>query len=323
MRGRDRQPPEGLHVPRCCGRSSPRSGRGSRPCGAGPTSPGASATSRPRRSNATSPNRRGSDPCAGPSSSASGRTRIRSGNSASMLETHRRLYNACLDERKARYEAEKVTVKYADAIGPVQGRAGDEPLLCPAQLQQSPRPRCGGWTRRSRTSSAGSRPKAEKAGYPRFRGRDRYDSVEFPVARRRHPADRRPAPRPARRGDPGQAPPRRSQGTIKTVTLKREAEKWYVVLSCDLGDVRGRAEHEPAGRHRRGAGEVPQQVGRDDARAQPPLPQGCAPRTPAEAAGLLPEDEGRQEPPQGARRRSPRSTPGWRTCGASITTRSP
>jgi putative transposase len=27
------------------------------------------------------------------------------------------------------------------------------------------------------------------------------------------------------------------QGTVKTVTLKRVAEKWYVVLSCDLGDV--------------------------------------------------------------------------------------
>jgi putative transposase len=26
------------------------------------------------------------------------------------LESHRRLYNACLDERKARYESEKVTV---------------------------------------------------------------------------------------------------------------------------------------------------------------------------------------------------------------------
>jgi putative transposase len=31
-----------------------------------------------------------------------------------MRETHRRLYNACLDERKTAYEAEKRTVKYTD-----------------------------------------------------------------------------------------------------------------------------------------------------------------------------------------------------------------
>jgi hypothetical protein len=30
---------------------------------------------------------------------------------------------------------------------------------------------------------------------------------------------------------------REVQGTVKTVTLKRVVEKWYVVLSCDLGDV--------------------------------------------------------------------------------------
>jgi putative transposase len=29
-----------------------------------------------------------------------------------MLETHRRLYNSCLEERKSRYEAEKITIKY-------------------------------------------------------------------------------------------------------------------------------------------------------------------------------------------------------------------
>ena len=31
-----------------------------------------------------------------------------------MRETHRRLYNACLDERKTVYETEKRTVKYTD-----------------------------------------------------------------------------------------------------------------------------------------------------------------------------------------------------------------
>lgn len=31
-----------------------------------------------------------------------------------MLETHRRLYNACLDQRKTAYESEKRTIRYTE-----------------------------------------------------------------------------------------------------------------------------------------------------------------------------------------------------------------
>jgi len=46
-----------------------------------------------------------------------------------------------------------------------------------------------------------------KAGFPRFRGRDRYDSVTFKWSRP-------------------------IQGTIKTVTIRRDAGAWFVSFSC-------------------------------------------------------------------------------------------
>jgi len=51
---------------------------------------------------------------------------------------------------------------------------------------------------------------------PRFKCRDRFDPVEFP----RHGYGIRP-----------------HQGEIKTVSITREAAKWFVMLYCDLGEV--------------------------------------------------------------------------------------
>jgi putative transposase len=76
-----------------------------------------------------------------------------------------------------------------------------------------------------------------KPGFPRFKGRDRFDSFEFPSygdgvrlngTRLRVQAVRKEIKVILHRG---------VVGTIKTVTLKREADKWYVVFSCELPDV--------------------------------------------------------------------------------------
>ncbi len=74
----------------------------------------------------------------------------------------------------------------------------------------------------------------EKPGYPRFKARERFNSIEFPSSgdgirwngtrlRFQHVGivrvkNHRPV-----------------EGTIKTLTLKREAGKWFLILSCDLG----------------------------------------------------------------------------------------
>jgi putative transposase len=76
----------------------------------------------------------------------------------------------------------------------------------------------------------------DKPGYPRFRGRGRYDTVVFPSygdgcklrdgrAYFQHiGAVKLKLHRPL-------------AGRIKTMSFKREADGWYVVCSCDRGDV--------------------------------------------------------------------------------------
>jgi putative transposase len=76
----------------------------------------------------------------------------------------------------------------------------------------------------------------ENPGYPRSKGRDRFDSIEFPAygdgiklidgkLRVQHV------------GMVKVKLHRPIEGKIKTVALKREAGHWYAVFSCDLGPV--------------------------------------------------------------------------------------
>jgi putative transposase len=151
------------------------------------------------------------------------------------LESHRRHYNACLDERKARYEAEKVTVKYAAQSARFKAERATNPFY--ARLNFSSAQATMRWLDEAfghvfRRVEA----KADKAGYHRFRGRDRYDSIEFPS----HGDGIRLAGDRLRVQHVGVIRVklhRPVQGRVKTVTLKRVADQWYVVLSCDLGDV--------------------------------------------------------------------------------------
>jgi putative transposase len=152
-----------------------------------------------------------------------------------MLETHRRLYNSCLDERKARYEANGITVRYASQSSRFKAERTTNPhyaRLNFSSAQATMRRLDKAFTSFFRRVKA----KAGRAGYPRFRGRDRYDSIEFPAYGDgiRLTGDRL---RVQHVGVIRVKLHREVRGTVKTVTLKRVAEKWYVVLSCDLGDV--------------------------------------------------------------------------------------
>ncbi len=98
---------------------------------------------------------------------------------AAMLETHRRLYNSCLDERKSRYEAEKVTVKYGEQSARFKALRATNPYYARlnfSSAQATMRRLDKAFAAFFRRVKAGAKP-----GYPRFRGRDRYDSVEFPA----------------------------------------------------------------------------------------------------------------------------------------------
>ena len=77
----------------------------------------------------------------------------------------------------------------------------------------------------------------EKPGYPRFKGRGWWDSIEW-EERNGARWDSVPHPKATRVYLQGIGHVRLHQhrgvrGRVKTITAKREGSRWYVVLSCD------------------------------------------------------------------------------------------
>jgi putative transposase len=161
---------------------------------------------------------------------------------ATMLETHRRLYNSCLDERKSRYEAEKVTVKYAEQSARFKAERQTNPFYARlnfSSAQATMRRLEKSFANFFRRLKTGERP-----GYPRFKGRDFFGSIEFPA----HGDGIRLTGNRLRVQHVGTLRVklhRPVEGTVKTLTLKREAGKWYLVVSCDLGEINAEPSTKP------------------------------------------------------------------------------
>ena len=159
------------------------------------------------------------------------------------LETHRRLYNACLEQRKTAYEAEQRTVKYTEQSAWFKAERSVNPFFARlnfSSAQDTMRRLDKAFQAFFRRVKAG-----EKPGYPRFKGRDRYDSFTFPAYGDgvRLLGDRL---RVQHVGGVRVKLHRPVEGEIKTVTLRREAGKWYVCFSCVLPDVPTRDTGKPA-----------------------------------------------------------------------------
>lgn len=85
----------------------------------------------------------------------------------------------------------------------------------------------------------------ETPGYPRFQGRNRYDSFTYPdgagwkLDAKERPADKRGMVRINLRltkiGTVKLHLHREMAGTIKTLTIKQEGEHWYAVFTCEMG----------------------------------------------------------------------------------------
>ena len=76
----------------------------------------------------------------------------------------------------------------------------------------------------------------EEPGYPRFQGKGRYDSFTYPQAGFALTHDSRVCL--SKIGSIKVKLHRQIKGTIKTCTIKREGDAWYIVLACEV-------EHEP------------------------------------------------------------------------------
>ena len=149
-----------------------------------------------------------------------------------LLDIARTFYNAALQERRDAWKV-GIPISYYDQANQLKGIRQENPwcavLNCSA-TQDILR-------RLDKTFKAFFRrcQSGEKPGYPRFKGRDRFNSVTFPsygdgirltdklyiqnVGRIRINLHRP------------------IEGQIKTVSLKQDCGKWYVVFSCDIGEA--------------------------------------------------------------------------------------
>jgi putative transposase len=143
------------------------------------------------------------------------------------LDRCRELYNAALQERRDAYRMAGKSVSYYEQKRELPGVEEERPEYrqVGSQVLQDVITRVdrafGAFFRRCK---AGQTP-----GYPRFKGRDRYDSVTYTQAGWRL--------KDARLDLPGIGAikvkwSRPIAGTIKTVTIRRDAERWFVSFSC-------------------------------------------------------------------------------------------
>jgi putative transposase len=161
---------------------------------------------------------------------------------AEMPVTHHHLYNRALAERKTAWEERRESVSYGQQSAHVKDERTTNAYLartnfssCQATLRRHDR----AFHAYFRRLKAGETP-----GYPRSKGRTRYDTVEFPTY-----------------GDSCKLDGslayfqhivrvkiklhRRIEGTIKTLSVTREADGWHVIFACALSDADAAAAPSP------------------------------------------------------------------------------
>jgi putative transposase len=153
-----------------------------------------------------------------------------------MLESHRRLYNYMLRERIAAWECDHLSISYnfqSWCFG--HGLRQDNPYWmrlnfssCQATIRRLDKA-YQNFFRRVKAGEA-------KPGFPRFKGKGRFESIEFPSHGDgiRLNGDRL---RVQNVGTVKVKLHRPYEGIIKTASIKLEGDKWFLVLSCDLGEI--------------------------------------------------------------------------------------
>ncbi|WP_169986107.1 RNA-guided endonuclease TnpB family protein [Microbispora sp. H10836] len=154
------------------------------------------------------------------------------------LEDHRQLYNAALEHRRTASRKAGVTVRYGDQSGELKHIRADDP-----EGQ-------GRWSFSSQQATLRRLDKAFAAffkrvregrtpGYPRFKARGWFDTVEWPKdgdGCRWDCQPEHPAATYVRLQGIGHVrvhQHRPVRGRAKTISVKREGDRWYLILSCD------------------------------------------------------------------------------------------
>jgi putative transposase len=150
------------------------------------------------------------------------------------LESHRRLYNQCLDLRELAWQTEGASVSYSDCSRWFKHQRTTNPFY--ARLNFSSAQATMRRLDKSFANFFRRVADGEVPGYPRFKGRGRFNSIEYPA----HGDGIRLTGNRLRMQHVGTIRVklhRSVEGKIKTLTLKHEAGKWYVVVSCEVPDV--------------------------------------------------------------------------------------
>lgn len=155
-----------------------------------------------------------------------------------MLRDHRSLYNGALQERRDAYRhTSKTSVRYGDQSAQLKDIRAFDPE------------RQGRWSFSSQQATLRRLDKAFAAffrrvkagqapGYPRFKGAGHFDTVTFPkdgdgCRWDSTPHDAQTRVRLQGVGHVRVHQHRPVQGRVKTISVKREGNRWYVVLACD------------------------------------------------------------------------------------------
>jgi len=151
------------------------------------------------------------------------------------VESHRELYNAALQERRDGWAHSKTRINYGDQSAQLTEVRDARPdvAVWSFSSQQATLRRLNkafaGFFRRVKTAKPGV-----KAGYPRFKGKSRFDSVEWPKdgdGARWLPEQRRVYLQGI--GQVKVDLHRQVAGRVKTIQVKHQGRRWVVVLSCD------------------------------------------------------------------------------------------
>lgn len=147
------------------------------------------------------------------------------------LETCRRWYNTCLAERKAAYENEKRSIGKFEQLSKVKGLKRSNPYAENVHshiLQIVVQDLDKAFQSFFRRVKAG-----EKAGYPRFKGRNRFDSFGFKEYGNGFKVDGRRL-KLSGIGRLRVRWHRPIEGEIKTLRVCRQAGKWYACFACEV-----------------------------------------------------------------------------------------
>jgi putative transposase len=157
-------------------------------------------------------------------------TKLQEAVLTSWLAFCQRLYNAALEHRIGAWRRARKSVGYnAQTVELAALRAEDsEAAAVPSDVARSALRRLDrafqAFFRRCRSGQA--------PGFPRFRGRDWYDSFSFRAVRVEGNLVHVPKLGPVRFHDY-----RPLEGIVQEVTIRRGAGRWWVSFSCDLGDA--------------------------------------------------------------------------------------